>query len=127
MGASPSETGEIWLYQSSSNSEKENIKILSNGAVSLAFNSSGSRLLYQNPRVSDRLYGVKLDGTEDREVAMINFLGEKFTLDSHENIVYYIHTSTQVVHFLNLGNGDSDDITDSVGKNLDIDEDNRYA
>ena len=121
VGAS---SNEIWLYGSSSGAMSKT-KILNNGAVSLAFNMSGTRLLYNDPDNLENLYSVNIDGSEKMLMKNVPFFEEQFTFDSQKNILYFVHKNNEKVDYINLSNGDSGGTSGTQAKYLDIDENNR--
>ena len=122
IGAS---SNEMWLYGSSSSGGMSETKILDNGAISLAYNMSGSRLLYNDPDSLEKLYSVNIDGNENMLIRNVPFFEEHFTFDSQTNVFYFVHKSNEKVDYINLSNGDSGSTPGTQAKYLDIDENNR--
>ena len=95
------------------------------GANSLAYNTSGSRLLYHNDGDIGYLYSVNIDRTDNRELKYLEYLEQRFTFSNKRNIVYYVHRDSDRIHSVDMNTGSEGSITDLFGKYLDVDDDNR--
>ena len=78
--------------------------------------------------VSENLYSIKQDGTDLIRITQIDQF-ENFIVDGSNNIIYYIHESTDNIYMLNMTNLESGEVLDLAGvsspKDIDIDHTNK--
>lgn len=86
------------------------VRILVNDSdvTDIAYDSLNG-LLYYHSSSDGKFYSVKLDGSDHRFVADISDV-ERFTVDGKRNIIYYIHTRTKKIHFVNLTSIENNDV-----------------
>ena len=74
-------------------------KLVNSDAVDMAYDSSAGRLYYYNS--SNTLFSVKLDGSDVRTVLESDKI-KRFTFDSRQKLIYYIHGPTDRIHSVNI-------------------------
>lgn len=71
----------------------------------------------------DNFYSMEQDGSDLRRIELNQV--ERFTVDGSNNIIYYIHKSTDTIYMLNMTNLENTEVVDlaNVGGAKDIDMD----
>ena len=67
----------------------------------MAYDSSSSRVYYYNSSDDGTFYSMKLDGSDVRAVIKTEKL-VRFTFDSKQKFIYYIHELTDQIHSVNI-------------------------
>ena len=95
------------------------------GATYMDYDPLSRRLFFY---VSENLYSIKQDGTDLIRITQIDQF-ENFIVDGSNNIIYYIHESTDNIYMLNMTNLESGEVLDLAGvsspKDIDIDHTNK--
>ena len=95
------------------------------GATDMDYDPLSRRLFFY---VSENLYSIKQDGTDLIHITQIDQV-ENFKVDGNNNIIYYIHESTDNIYMLNMTNLESGEVEDLAGvsspKDIDIDNTNK--
>lgn len=96
--------------------------------VDLAYDRSSGRLLYYNSTDSGSVFTIKIDGSYNKLVVTKGQI-KRFTFDSQQQVIYYVHKLTSKIQFLNISNFDDHSI-DALSflqtvRDIDMDEKNR--
>ena len=113
-------------YQVTINNVTTSGSLVNGEAKDMNYDPFSRRLFYYN---SNNFYSIELDGSDLRRVAAAIPQVDRFIVDGRNNIIYYIHESTDTVYMLNmtdLGNTKVADLADVTGaKDIDIDRVNK--
>lgn len=96
--------------------------------VDLAYDRSSGRVLYYNATNSGSVFSTKIDGS-DNKLVVTNDKIKRFTFDSQQQVLYYIHSSNGKIQFLNISSSDEQQVDRLASlqsaNDLDMDEKNR--
>ena len=109
-------------YQVTINNVTTSERFVGNDVKDMNYDPSSRRLfLYHD---SKNFYSIEQDGSDLRRIEIENV--DRFTVDGNNNIIYYIHKSTDTIYMLNMTNMENAEIADlaDVAGAKDIDMDN---
>jgi hypothetical protein len=97
----------------------------SGGAKDINYDPFSRRLFYYD---SGNFYSIELDGSDLRLIAPVQQV-ERFTVDGRNNIIFYIHESTDTVYMLNMTDLEDTQVVEladvTAAKDIDIDHVNK--
>ena len=96
------------------------------GAKDINYDPVSRRLFYYD---SGNFYSIELDGSDLRHIAGGVNQVERFTVDGRNNIIFYIHESTDTVYMLNMTDLEDTQVVEladvTAAKDIDIDHVNK--
>ena len=112
-------------YQVTINNVTTSERLVGNEVKDMNYDASSRRLfLYDDLK---NFYSIEQDGSDLRHIEMENV--DRFTVDGKNNIIYYIHKSTDTIFMLNMTdmeNAEFADLADVAGaKDIDMDKINK--
>ena len=112
-------------YQVTINNVTTSERLVGNEVKDMNYDASSRRLfLYDDLK---NFYSIEQDGSDLRRIEIENI--DRFTVDGNNNIIYYIHKSTDTIYMLNMTdmeNAEFADLADVAGaKDIDMDKINK--
>jgi hypothetical protein len=113
-------------YQVTINNVTTSASLGNGGAKDINYDPFSRRLFYYD---SDNFYSIELDGSDLRHIAEEINQVERFTVDGRNNIIFYIHKSTDTVYMLNMTDLENTQVVEladvTAAKDIDIDHVNK--
>ena len=113
-------------YQVTINNVTISASLGNGGAKDINYDPFSRRLFYYD---SGNFYSIELDGSDLRHIAGEGNQVERFTVDGRNNVIFYIHKSTDSVYMLNMTNLENTQVVEladvSAAKDIDIDHVNK--
>ena len=109
-------------YQVTINNVTTSPSLGNGGAKGINYDPFSRRLFYYD---SGNFYSIELDGSDLRRIAgEVNQI-ERFIVDGRNNIIFYIHESTDTVYMLNMTDLENTEVFEladvTAAKDIDID------
>ena len=113
-------------YQVTINNVITSASLGNGGAKDINYDPFSRRLFYYD---SGNFYSIELDGSDLRHIAGGVNQVERFTVDGRNNIIFYIHESTDTVYMLNMTDLENTQVVEladvTAAKDIDIDHVNK--
>ena len=110
-------------YEVTINNVTSSGRIGSEGAEDMDYDPVSRRLFYYN---SDNFYSMQQDGSDLKHLGEVKQV-VRFTVDGRNNIIYYVHESTDTVYMFNMTSAENAEVSDleDVAGVRDVDMDNK--